>query len=141
MDETEESNVKKVREDTRRALQLMNVYELTEFEFENVDENESIKLTRTSTESSPPLLEGRSTQTSGKVRAPSVGTLNWEKTDGESVTRGDLIAEIVKEDERVPVKAPVDGVLTQQVDDEFVEFGRTLAVISRTDSSENSGDT
>lgn len=133
-------NEDQVRDQTRRILQLMNQYSLMEIEYEDKETDQSITVRRDSQESSPPLLEGRTEILPGQVRSPTVGTLDWLKDSGDTVERGEVIAEIVKQDERVPVKAPRDGQLTDQSDDTMVEFGDTLARVVQSGDDEEEED-
>lgn len=130
-------NEAEVRNQTRRVLQLMNEYSLMEIEYENKDEDRTLKLRRDDQSASPPLLEGRSEVLPGQVRAPTVGELEWEKQNGDEVGRGEVIAEIVKQDERVSVKAPRSGMLADCTEAEMVEFGDTIARVEQeTDENE-----
>lgn len=126
---TDEFNERDVRENTRRALQIMNQYSLQEFEFENKEEDESLTLRRSDTDSSPPLLEGRSKRLPGQVRAPTLGELEWEREAGQDVDKGERLGHITKQDEDVPLKAPIAGELTDLWTDDYVEFGDVLATI------------
>ncbi|MFB6345019.1 MAG: biotin/lipoyl-containing protein [bacterium] len=124
-------NESDVRNKTRRVLQLMNEYSLMEIEFEDKEDDRMLKLRRDDQEASPPLLEGRSEVMPGQVRAPTVGELVWNKQNGDEVGRGETIAEIIKQDERVSVKAPRAGVLTDCTEDEMIEFGETIARVQQ----------
>lgn len=116
-----------VRHKTRRILQLMNQYSLMEIEFEDKETDDMLKLRRDSQESSPPLLEGRSNLLPGEVRASTVGTLEWNCEEGDSVNRGEVVAKIHKQDESIPVKAPQGGELTDCTKKDAVQFGDTVA--------------
>lgn len=124
-----------VRSRTRRILQLMNQYSLMEIEFEDKENEQSLKVRRDSEESSPPLLEGRSEVLPGQVRSPTVGRLEWAIEDGEYVDRGEKIAEVRKQDEEIPVKAPCGGQLTDKIDKEYVQFGDTIARVVQSESN------
>lgn len=131
-----EFNEDQIRDRTRRILQIMNQYSLMEVEYENKQDERTLKLRRETSESSPPLLEGRSEHLPGQVRSPTVGRLTWHKDEDESVARGEEIGEISKRDEAIPVKAPRDGRLKDRVDSHRVEFGETLARVVRDVSEE-----
>lgn len=133
-------NESDVRNQTRRVLQLMNEYSLMEIEYEDKDEERTLKLRRNDQEASPPLLEGRSEVMPGQVRAPTVGEIVWKKNEDDEVGRGEIIAEIIKQDERVNVKAPRSGRLTDCTEDEMVEFGDTVARVKQEVQSEDDED-
>lgn len=133
-------NESEVRNQTRRVLQLMNEYSLMEIEYEDKDEERSLKLRRDDQEASPPLLEGRSEIMPGQVRATTVGELEWEKHEGDEVGRGEIIAEIRKQDERVSVKAPRNGTLDDCTDAAMVEFGDTIARVTQDVESDEDED-
>jgi biotin carboxyl carrier protein len=105
----------------------MNQYSLMEIEYEDKDEEQTLKIRRDSQESSPPLLEGRTDVLPGQVRASTVGRIEWDAEDGDTVNRGEVLATISKQDESIPVKAPQGGELIDVSEDEWVEFGETLA--------------
>lgn len=130
-------NERELRENARRALQLMNQYSLMEFEFEHKEEERSLTLRRSDTDSSPPLLEGRSKRLPGQVRAPTLGQLEWEREAGQPVEKGERVGHLVKQDEEVPLKAPIAGDLTDLWDGEYVEFGDVLATIVPRDEEED----
>ncbi len=113
-------NEDEIRSQTRRMLQLMNQYSLMEVEYEEKEGDESLKLRRASRESSPPILPGQ-------VRASTIGHIEWECEEDDEVGRGQVVANIVKHDERIPVKAPRSGRLTEVTENEVVEFGDTVA--------------
>lgn len=140
-DETNGFNESEVRYQTRRILQLMNQYSLMEIEFEDKDDEQTIKVRRDSQESSPPLLEGRTDELPGQVRASTVGQIEWDAEAGDSVNRGEVIATISKQDESIPVKAPQGGELIDTTKNEWVEFGETLArVVSQSSTDEDEED-
>lgn len=134
-------NESDVRYKTRRILQLMNQYSLMEIEYEDKDEEQTLKVRRDSQESSPPLLEGRTDVLPGQVRAATVGRIDWDAEEGDTVNRGEVLATISKQDESIPVKAPQGGELTDVSEDEWVEFGQTLArVVSDSTGDEDEED-
>ena len=60
------------------------------------------------------------------------GTLaEWRVAEGEAVTQGDPIAEIVTDKVEAELEAPIDGVLTKQCVEqgEVVAVGTVVAVI------------
>lgn len=126
---SEESDETILRRQVRRALQVMNLYSLTEFEYEDKENDRQFRIRRGDQESSPPLLEGRSGRLAGAVRAPAVGRVEWDAEDGDVMQRGDQIATIVKDGEEVPVKAPIRGALTEINDHPVAEYGDRLARI------------
>jgi biotin carboxyl carrier protein len=129
-----------IRTQTRRMLQLMNQYSLMEVEYEDKQGEGSLTIRRDSQESSPPLLEGRTDVLPGQIRASTVGRLEWEAEAGDEVGRGEVVAKIVKQDERIPVKAPRGGTLTDIIDSDVVEFGDTIARVSKPSVNQDEDD-
>lgn len=130
----ETSNEKQLRARVRRALQVMNLYSLTEFEYEDKDEDTRFRIRRDDREGYPPLLEGRSVRVAGEVRSPTVGRVEWEAEEGDVVDRGQQIATVLKNDERVPVKAPIAGELVELSGRPVTEYGDRLARIAPEDA-------
>lgn len=137
---TDDLSVQNVRHLTRRALQFMNQYSLTEFEYEDKSSDQTLRLRRSDTDSSPPLLEGRSERLPGQIRSPTVGRLVWDVEAGSSVEHGEKVAEITKKEETVPVKAPKSGTLTETMTSDYVEFGDILGVVVSESDDEGSND-
>lgn len=127
---------KEMRPVVRRALQLMNQYGLQELEYENKDREQTLHLTRSSSESFPPLLEGRSAEVTGKLRAPSVGRLIWEVEDGEEVSKGDRLGTIEKSDDDIEITSPASGIVTDPVEEGFVSYGDHLGSVVSTGERE-----
>jgi len=124
----------------RRALQMMNLYALTEFEYEDKESDERFRIRRETREGSPPLLEGRSGRVAGEVRAPAVGRVDWEVEEGDAVRRGQKIATILKNGERVPVKAPLGGELVEVGRQPVAEYGDRLARVAPGDLADEESD-
>lgn len=132
----ETSDEERLRTQVRRALQVMNLYSLTEFEYEDKDGDTRFRIRRDDQEGHPPLLEGRSARVAGEVRAPTVGRVDWEADEGDVVQRGQQIATMMKNDEPVPVKAPIAGELVDLGGQPVAEYGDRLARIAPLDLPE-----
>lgn len=120
---------KATRSEVRKILQLMNQYELLEFEYEDKDGETSIDISRSSPDNFPPLLEGRSEEVPGKLRAPAVGRLDWETEAGDSVESGAVVAVVEHHEERTEVVADASGVLTDPIESSHVEYGQHIGSI------------
>ncbi len=121
--------LKKLRAKVGRVLRFMNHYGLREFEFEDKKGGETLKLSRLETESSPPLLEGRSASVPGQLRAPAVGKLSWLAKQDQQVEEGEKIAEIEKGDEVIELNAPLPGRLVEPVEAVCVQYGEKIGRI------------
>jgi len=128
---------KATRSEVKKILQLMNQYELVEFEYEEKDGDRSIELSRSAPDSFPPLLEGRSEDVPGKLRAPAVGQLEWQFEDGDDVSEGDVVAVIQAHEDREELIAGRSGVLSDPVSDDHVEYGQHLGSIVPVDHGED----
>ncbi|GEM_PF-1900825 len=126
---SEEKASEKIRADLTRALKFMNRYGLTEFEYKDPETSTGLKLVRSETESSPPLLEGRGVEIPGVIFSPSVGKIEWRVNEGDFVEEGQVVALIHKHRRTVEVIAPLSGSIIDLLPAEPVEFGEKLARI------------
>lgn len=117
------------RTQVRKIIQLMNQYELLEFEYEDKEGETSIDISRSSADNFPPLLEGRSEAVPGKLRAPAVGRLHWEAEAGDRIEQGDVVAVVEHHEESTDVVADASGVLTDPIESSHVEYGQHLGSV------------
>jgi hypothetical protein len=126
---SDEFDARETRSEIRKVIQLMNQYGLREFEFEDKDGERSIDIKRSDTDQFPPLLEGRTEEVPGKLRAPAVGRLTWNVGAGDEVEQGDVVAEVQHHEESTDLIADVDGVLVDPTEASHVEYGQHLGSI------------
>ncbi|MFB6356723.1 MAG: biotin/lipoyl-containing protein [bacterium] len=118
-----------VRRHVKRLLQIMNHYDLTEVELENKTGEGGIHVRRSEQENYPPLLEGRSTDVEGEIRAPSIGQISWDVNTGDSVEANQVVGTIEKNDETVEVSTDMGGIIAELCEEEYVEFGQRIGSI------------
>ncbi len=133
----EQKLTSKIRTELLTALKFMNRFKLTEFEFEDKQKGESLKLSRSSQDSSSPLLEGRSKEIPGVIFSPAVGRISWKVKENAFVEEDSTVAEIEKHQSIVEVKAPISGTITELLPAAPVEFGEKLAVIEYRESDKD----
>ncbi len=127
----------RIRSELSRALKFMNRFKLTEFQFKDGETGEKLQLSRAESESSPPLLEGRSVEIPGIIFSPAVGRITWEVEAGDFVEEGTTVAVIIKHRQAVEVKAPLSGEIVELLPAEPVEFGEKLARIDYLEGDNN----